>query len=160
MVVFKISIFLISLVCFSYRNISLINMTFPRMSLSKNWQSDRSSLPEVFCKRCVLRNFAIFTGKHLCQSLCNFVKQETLAQVFSCEVCEISKNTFSCTHRTTLVAVSETLMKSAFMKWKAQWGTIMFIVMRFSWGYVLLATIVKKLNVHYLVDTGPKLNVH
>ena len=104
MVVFKISIFLISLVCFSYRNISLINMTFPRMSLSKNWQSDRSSLPEVFCKRCVLRNFAIFTGKHLCQSLCNFVKQETLAQVFSCEFCEISKNTFF--HRTPLVAAS------------------------------------------------------
>ena len=28
-----------------------------------------SSLPEVFCKKCVLRNFAKFTGKHLCQSL-------------------------------------------------------------------------------------------
>ena len=26
---------------------------------------------------------------------CNFVKKETLAQVFSCEFCEISKNTFS-----------------------------------------------------------------
>ena len=30
---------------------------------------DRSSLPEVFCKKGVLRNFAKFTGKHLCQSL-------------------------------------------------------------------------------------------
>ena len=29
----------------------------------------RSSLPEVFCKKAVLRNFAKFTGKHLCQSL-------------------------------------------------------------------------------------------
>ena len=29
----------------------------------------RSSIPEVFCKKCVLRNFAKFTGKHLCQSL-------------------------------------------------------------------------------------------
>ena len=28
----------------------------------------RSSRPEVFCKKGVLRNFA-FTGKHLCQSL-------------------------------------------------------------------------------------------
>ena len=26
---------------------------------------------------------------------CNFIKKETLAQVFSCELCEISKNTFS-----------------------------------------------------------------
>ena len=29
----------------------------------------RSSHPEVFCKKGVLRNFAKFTGKHLCQSL-------------------------------------------------------------------------------------------
>ena len=29
----------------------------------------RSSRPEVFCKKGVLRNFAKFTGKHPCQSL-------------------------------------------------------------------------------------------
>ena len=29
----------------------------------------RSSRPEVFCKNGVLKNFAKFTGKHLCQSL-------------------------------------------------------------------------------------------
>ena len=29
----------------------------------------RSSRTEVFCKRVVLRNFAKFTAKHLCQSL-------------------------------------------------------------------------------------------
>ena len=29
----------------------------------------RSSRPEVFCKKGVLRNFSRFTGKHLCQSL-------------------------------------------------------------------------------------------
>ena len=45
----------------------------------------------------VLRNFAKFTGKHLCQSLffnktCNLIKKEALAQAFSCEFCEISKN--------------------------------------------------------------------
>ena len=28
------------------------------------------------------------------QQACNFIKKETLAQVFSCEFCEISKNTF------------------------------------------------------------------
>ena len=56
----------------------------------------RSSRPEVFCKKGV-------TEKHLFQSLFlnkvagqawNFVKKETLAQVFSYEFYEISKNTF------------------------------------------------------------------
>ena len=73
----------------------------------------RSSCPEVFSKKGVLRNFAKFAGKHLCQGLffnkvaggaCNFIKKETLAQVFSCEFCEISKNTFS--YRTPPVAAS------------------------------------------------------
>ena len=61
--------------------------------------------PDVFFKEGVLRNFAKFARKHLCQSLffnkdaglqlvCNFIKKETLAQVLSCEFCEISKNTF------------------------------------------------------------------
>ena len=48
-----------------------------------------------------------FSEKHLSQSLfliksrpeaCNFSKKETLAQVFSCEFCEISKNTFFTEH--------------------------------------------------------------
>ena len=30
---------------------------------------NKEQLPEVFCKKGVLRNFAKFTGKHLCQSL-------------------------------------------------------------------------------------------
>ena len=71
------------------------------------------------CKRGVLRNFAKFTKKCLRQSfffnkvtgliklqalVCSFIKKETLAQVFPCEFCEISKNTFSC--RTSPVAAS------------------------------------------------------
>ena len=35
---------------------------------------------------------------------CNFIKKEALAQVLSCEFCEISKNTIL--HRTPLVAAS------------------------------------------------------
>ena len=64
----------------------------------------RSSLPEMFCNKGVLRNFAKFTGKHLFQSLffnklarlrpVTFLKKESLAQVFSCKFREISKNTF------------------------------------------------------------------
>ena len=65
-------------------------------------------------KRDVLRNFAEFAGKHLCQSLflnkvagkaCNFIKQETLAQVFSYEFCEISKNTFFIEHLWTTASL-------------------------------------------------------
>ena len=55
-------------------------------------------------KKSAPRNFGKFPGKHLCQSfqVCNFIKKETLAQVFSCEFCEISKNTFFTEHlRTT-----------------------------------------------------------
>ena len=53
--------------------------------------------PEMFCKKGVLRDFAKFTGNNLCQA-CNFIKKETLAQVFSSEFCEISKNTFFTEH--------------------------------------------------------------
>ena len=67
----------------------------------------RGTHAEVFCNKCFLRNFAKFTGKHLCQSLvfnkvaglrpillkkrlwhrcfpetCNFTKKETLALLF------------------------------------------------------------------------------
>ena len=62
----------------------------------------RSSHQEVFCKKGVLRNFEKLTRKHLCGSLffdkvagLNLIKKKTLAQVFSCQFCEISKNTFS-----------------------------------------------------------------
>ena len=61
-----------------------------------------------------LRNFAKFTGKHLCQSLsfnrpATLFKKEALAQVFSCEFCEISKKSFD--YRKRLVAASEKMYK-------------------------------------------------
>ena len=43
----------------------------------------------VFSKNIVLKNFASFLIK-----ACNFIKKESLAQVFSCEFCEIFKNTY------------------------------------------------------------------
>ena len=46
-------------------------------------------------KKGVLKKFAKFTGKNLCQSLFfNKVAGLSLAQVFFCEVCEIFKNIF------------------------------------------------------------------
>ena len=57
----------------------------------------------MFCEKGVLRTFAKFAGKDLCQSLF-FDWKETLVQVFSCQFCEISKSTFS--YRIPLVAAS------------------------------------------------------
>ena len=56
----------------------------------------KSSRPEVFCKKGVLRNFVKLTEKHLCQSLLfnKVAGLRPLARVFSCEFGEISKNTF------------------------------------------------------------------
>ena len=49
--------------------------------------------PEAIVWRCfvekgVLRNFATFTEKHLNPEPCSFIKNKTLAQVFSCECYE------------------------------------------------------------------------
>ena len=58
-------------------------------------QTFRSSNSEVFCRKGV--------------QAFNFIEKETLAQVFSCEFCEISKNTFF--YRTPPVAASELCLK-------------------------------------------------
>ena len=65
---------------------------------------NRSSRSQMFFKIGVLKNFVIFTRKHLSwQSLfikvavltgCNFIKKETPTQVFSCKYCEILRNSF------------------------------------------------------------------
>ena len=68
------------------------------------------SRPKVFCKKDVLKNFAKFAGKHLCQTL--FLNKVSglkrirciSTQVFSCEFCEIFKKTYF--YRTPLVAAS------------------------------------------------------
>ena len=103
-----------------------ISKTF--LSPSSHVSSFRSSHRRCSVKNCALKNLANFTGKHLysilffnkiaglrppnflerrlqhvlsygkhlCQSL--FLKKETLPQVFSCEFCEIFKNTFFTEH--------------------------------------------------------------
>ena len=100
----------------SWRWSKVVETRLTHLAKIQLYVNTRSSLTEVFCKKGVLRNFTKFTGKHLYQSLffnkvaglrpqaCNFIKKETLAQAFSYEYCEISKNTFS--HRTPVVAAS------------------------------------------------------
>ena len=108
---------------FYWRKFSFVKVALKRYSIACSVLSHtRSSRQEVFCEKGVLRNFIKFTGKHLCQSLffnkvvdlrpatCNFIKKETLAQMFSFEFCEISKKTFF--YRTPLLAASSTLIIS------------------------------------------------
>ena len=59
--------------------------------VSHKFHQYRSSRPEVFYRKGV-------------PQVCNFIKKETLAQVFSREFCEISKNNFF--HRTPPVVAS------------------------------------------------------
>ena len=73
----------------------------------------RSSRPEVFSKKGVLKHFAKFTGKHLWQRIffnkvaglrpATFLEKR-LAQMYSCEYCETFKNSYFC--RTPAVAAS------------------------------------------------------
>ena len=73
----------------------------------------RSSCPEVFCKKLVLKIFAEFPGKHLSQApffnkvaglkvavlkLQAYIKKETLLQLISCEFCTIFKKAFFTEH--------------------------------------------------------------
>ena len=82
--------------------------------------TEKSTL-RYFCKitcsqmHCKLQSWCLFGRWLLCSLLvrrwsirkalaCHFIKKESLAQVFSCEFCKISKNNFF--HRTPLVAAS------------------------------------------------------
>ena len=90
----------------------------------------RSSHWRCSVRKGVFRNFEKFAGKHLCQSLffnkvaglgpkrCNFIKKETLAQVFSCEFCEISKKTFFIEHLRATASGYITLIW-VWLKWCA-----------------------------------------
>ena len=77
-------------------------------------ESYRSSSPEVFYKKCVLKYFEN-SQENTCARVsflimlqtktCNFIKKKSLAQMFSCEFFEIFKNTFL--YRTPLAAASD-----------------------------------------------------
>ena len=72
-----------------FQRVKSIHETQTRFSLfSNNYQF----YPEAVAQTCSV--------KRCCA--CNFIKKETLAQVFFCEFCEISKNIFF--YRTPLVA--------------------------------------------------------
>ena len=75
--------------------------THPSHNDGSDQDEPQKQPPEVFCKK---RCFQKFRKTHcktpVPESLFknNFIKKETLAQVFSNELCEISKNTFFTEH--------------------------------------------------------------
>ena len=86
--------------CFSFKTLTFIHET---LSIIKN--ETEAIIQTCSEKKGVLKNLIIvFTT-------CNFIKKETLAQVFSCEFCEIFKNNFC--YRTPPVAASDETNKTS-----------------------------------------------
>ena len=88
--------------------------SFEKCRSSRSQMFFRSSRPKDFCKKAALRDFAKFTGKHLCQSLLihkvagqgrqHYLKRDPGTDV-SYEFCEIWKNTFFTEHLSWLLLV-------------------------------------------------------
>ena len=64
---------------------------------------------EAVVRRCFVKQVFLEILRSSQAQACNFIKKESLAQMFSCEFCEISKNTFF--YRTPPVAASKTRTK-------------------------------------------------
>ena len=76
----------------SYFHPNITRSSHRRCSVRKDVFLEISQISQE--NTCVRVSFLI----KLQAAACNFIKKETLAQVFSCEFCEISKNTFFTEH--------------------------------------------------------------
>ena len=86
----------------------LINHNSRKLGIK--WLACFKTITEAVAQKCSVKKVFLEisqNSQHLYQSsqACIFIKKETLAQVFSYEFCEISKNAFS--YRTPSVAASE-----------------------------------------------------
>ena len=79
---------------------NLIEAVVQRCSLKKVFLNISQNSPANACA-----NVSLFMKAWGLQQACNFIKKNTLAQLFSWEFCEISKNTFF--RGTTQVAASQ-----------------------------------------------------
>ena len=86
----------------------------------------RSSFPDVFCKKSVLKNSTKLKGKHLCWSVffnkvasvgpATLLNIRVPVQVLFCEFCEIFKNSFFTKHlQWLLLTTSETKPDSYYL---------------------------------------------
>ena len=89
-------------------NIQVLAETFgyvfqfePYQGVKKGKQVDSSTKCRNSYRRCSVRKPIFRNSK-----VCNFIKKQTLAQVFSCESCEISRNTFFTKHLLATASVN------------------------------------------------------
>ena len=86
------------------------------LSININVVSCQKQPPEVFNKKKVFLEISQKSQENTCARVSffnkvaglykkNFIKKVTLAQVFSCEFCEISKNTFVAEHLLTTASI-------------------------------------------------------
>ena len=89
--------------------------------VNRNW-TGKLQITKAVTGNGVLRNFAKFTEKYLCQSLFfnNVIKKEALVRVFACEFCKISKNTFFVEH--LQATASEVTLLSVYISWEKLWS--------------------------------------
>ena len=78
---------------FELRQKQLVVQNHQRCSIKKVFLEISKNSQENACAR-----VSILIKLQALASACNFIKIETLAQVFSCEFCKISKNTFFTEH--------------------------------------------------------------
>ena len=88
---------------------------------------ERSSRQDVFCKKSVLRNFAKFTGKHLCQSLYlnkvsglwpeTLLKQRLWRRCFPVNFGKFLRTPFLTEH----------------LRWLLQWRVSSYSILLFAW---------------------------
>ena len=95
---------------------------------------------QIMCKSISLLRLLLYVFMFIdwkTEAACNFIKKETLAHVFSCEFCEISKNSFS--YRTPLVAASGVktrvsyeimTMKRQLKISRAKWRALLWVLWR------------------------------
>ena len=68
-----------------------------------------------WCEKCISDLVSQIAAKPTAPQACNFVKNEAVAQVFSCEFCEISKNTFLTEHLQATASVAFPFSSGSFL---------------------------------------------
>ena len=97
---------------------------------------NKSSHQRCSLKKVVLRNLTKFTGKHLCQGL--FFNEETLTQVFSCEICEIFKNTFFAEHLWTTASRRRTYFGFLWGQWNECSSNLKCLHEKVFWSIIVM----------------------
>ena len=99
-------------------------MPFRSMFLFNATYDFRSSRPEVFCKKGILK-ISQNLQENACATVsfeaCTLIKKENLAQVFSCEYCEILRRPFYVEHLPWLLLRLQKTSDFLIFSWGIEW---------------------------------------